>query len=241
MNIDGQAEFERTGNTYLRVRDCLHVMSKQPYVERYWYEQVSGKDLANSRTVFDILIEQGYLEEKEPVTVDVWNRETRSHDKVIQPSYHLTSKAYALVNASAAKPVHRATADKALAGFLERVEQAATDPMNLWVVDRVVLFGSMLDPTRERVSDVDLAVKLVRNGAVYESAGGHELAGPVLLAELRGNRHSSGYRGDIGVMKFLKNRSRVLSLAALSDDGAIAGLPPETTPHRVVYERPREK
>ncbi|MEV6362139.1 hypothetical protein [Nocardia asteroides] len=33
----------------------------------------------------------------------------------------------------------------------------------------VVLFGSMLDPARERVSDVDVAVSLARNGAVYEA------------------------------------------------------------------------
>ncbi|MFD4351541.1 hypothetical protein ACFWPX_03230 [Nocardia sp. NPDC058518] len=241
MNIDGQAEFEHTGNTYLRIRDCLQVMSKQSYVEKDWYERVLGKDLENSSTVFDILIAQGYLEPQGPVPVDVWNRETRRHDRIILPSYHPTSKAYALANASAAKPVHRATADKALAGFLERVEQAATDPMNLYVVDRAVLFGSMLDPQRQRVSDVDLAVKLVPNEPVYESAGGHQLAGSVLLAELNGSRHSSGYRGEIGVTKFLKSRSPVLSLAAMSEDGALAGLPPETTAHRVVYERSREQ
>ncbi|GGK63702.1 hypothetical protein [Nocardia camponoti] len=240
MNIDGQAEFERTGNTYLRVRDCLHTMSKQPYIERHWYERVLGKDLENSNTVFDILIEHGYMQANGTVTVDVWNRETWQLDNIIEPSYLLTNKGCALANASAAKPVHRATAEKALAGFLDRVEQAAADPMYLWVVERVVLFGSMLDTTRDRVSDVDLALRIVQNESVYEAAGGHQLAGSVFLSELNGERHPSGYQGEAGVRKFLKSRSRVLSLASLSDDGAIAGLPPETTPHRVIYERGRE-
>ncbi|MGW0252122.1 hypothetical protein ACWDYH_36410 [Nocardia goodfellowii] len=237
MNIDGRAEFERTGNTYLRVRECLRVMGNQLFVDRYWYDEVLAKDLENPTAVFDTLIEQGYLEAEGTVNTGVWNPETRQSEQIVRPRYTMTSKAYAVANASAAPPVLRATADKALAGFLKRVEQAATDPMNLWVVDRVVLFGSMLDPTRQRVSDVDLAVRLIENGAVFESAGGHQLAGSVFLAEMNGGRHPSGYRGEFGVRKFLKSRSRVLSLTTLSEGGAMAGLPPET-PHRVLYQRP---
>ncbi|PXX54932.1 hypothetical protein DFR70_12273 [Nocardia tenerifensis] len=237
MNIDGQAEFEGTGNTYLRVRDCLRVMGKQLFVDRYWYDEVLAGDLENPIAVFDALIEHGYLEAEGTINFPVWNRETRQNEQVVRPRYTMTSKAYAVANASAASPVHRATAEKALAGFLERVEQAAADPLNLWVVDRVVLFGSMLDPTRQRVSDVDLAVRLIENEAVFESAGGHQLAGSVFLAEMNGGRHPSGYRGEYGVRRFLKGRSRVLSLANLSADGAMAGLSPDT-PHRVLYERP---
>lgn len=240
MNIDGQAEFEHTGNTYLQVRECLRVIGHQPFVHRDWYERSrAAKDLKNPATVFDLLIEQGYLIEDGTVTVSVWNPDTRNHAQVVESRYHPTSKGHALANASAAKPVHRATAEKALASFLQRVEQAATDPMNLWIVDRVVLFGSMIDATRQRVSDVDLAVRLVQNEAIFEAAGGHALSGSVFLAEMNGERHSSGYRGEFGVRKFLKNRSRVLSLTQLSDNGAIGGLPPATTAHRVVYERPR--
>ena len=48
--------------------------------------------------------------------------------------------------ATAAKPVKRATAEKALAEFLERVTQINEDPYFLAKVTRVVLFGSMLKP-----------------------------------------------------------------------------------------------
>ena len=239
INIDGQAEFEHTGNTYLQVRDCLRVMGNQLFVHRHWYERSLAKDLKNPAAVFDVLIEQDYLEAEGTTSVSVWNPETRDHEQIVETTYHPTSKAYALANASATTPVHRATAEKALAGFLQRVGQATADPMNLVVVDRVVLFGSMMDPNRQRVSDVDLAVSFIENGAVFEAAGGYALSGSVFLAEMNGARHPSGYRGEFGVRKFLKNRSRVLSLARLSEDGAIAGLPPATTPHRVLYERPR--
>ena len=48
--------------------------------------------------------------------------------------------------ASAAKPVTRATAEKALAEFLDRVEQVNRDSYFLGKAVRVVLFGSMLKP-----------------------------------------------------------------------------------------------
>lgn len=175
MNIDGQAEFEYTENTYLQVRDCLQVTCQQLSVHRDWFERSPAKGLENPAGVFDILIEQGYLEaDGTTATISVRNPETCRYEQIVQPLYRPTSKGYALANASAAKPVHRARAEKALTGFLHRVEQAATDPMNLWVVDRVILFGSMLDPTRQRVSDVDLAVRLVENEPIFEAAGGYQ-------------------------------------------------------------------
>jgi predicted nucleotidyltransferase len=63
--------------------------------------------------------------------------------------------------ATAAKPITRATAEKALAEFLERVTQVNEDPYRLAKATRVILFGSMLQPEVERLSDVDLAVELV--------------------------------------------------------------------------------
>lgn len=47
-----------------------------------------------------------------------------------------------------------------LAGFLERVEAVNGDDDLLYSVDRVTLFGSMLDASAAKVSDVDLCVDL---------------------------------------------------------------------------------
>jgi predicted nucleotidyltransferase len=75
-----------------------------------------------------------------------------------------------LSSATAAKPVTRATAERALAQFLERVTLVNQDPYFLARVTRVVLFGSMLKPEVERLSDVDLAVELTRKEPDYEQA-----------------------------------------------------------------------
>ena len=48
--------------------------------------------------------------------------------------------------ASAAKPVTRATAERTLAQFLERVAEVNRNPYYLARVARVVLFGSMQKP-----------------------------------------------------------------------------------------------
>ncbi|MGW4370477.1 nucleotidyltransferase domain-containing protein [Nocardia takedensis] len=133
-------------------------------------------------------------------------------------------KGGAFKNASAAKPVHRATAEAALAKFLARVREVEADPMSLYVVERVILFGSMLDPDRDRVSDVDLAIGIVDNTKV-RTAAGERTADLVFLTEMSGRRHISGYMGEAGVFKFLKNRSRVLSLLGSASEGRSVACP----------------
>ena len=64
--------------------------------------------------------------------------------------------------ATAVKPVKRVTAEKALARFLERVTRVNEEPYFLARVTKVVLFGSILKPGVESLSDVDIAVQLVR-------------------------------------------------------------------------------
>ena len=80
--------------------------------------------------------------------------------------------------ATAAKPITRATAEIALRHFLDRVEHVNTDPYFLGKVTRLVLFGSMLKPDVERLSDVDLAVELTSKEADYSPLSA---CGPVFL------------------------------------------------------------
>jgi predicted nucleotidyltransferase len=56
--------------------------------------------------------------------------------------------------------VTRATAERALAQFLNRVRRVDQDPYFLAKVTKLVRFGSMLKPEVQRWSDVDLAVEL---------------------------------------------------------------------------------
>jgi hypothetical protein len=72
--------------------------------------------------------------------------------------------------ATAAQPVIRATAERALAQFLDRVAQVNENPYFLATVTRVILFGSILKPEVARLSDVDLAVELVAKEADFDRA-----------------------------------------------------------------------
>jgi predicted nucleotidyltransferase len=75
-------------------------------------------------------------------------------------AWKVTQAGQTLSSATAARRVTRATAQRALQQFLGRVEQVNNDPCSLGKVTRVVLFGSMLEPAVERLSDVDLAVEV---------------------------------------------------------------------------------
>ena len=74
-------------------------------------------------------------------------------------SFELTSNGQALANASAARPIHRRTAERVLAQFLERVHCVNNTRAYAYSVEAVVLFGSMLTDT-ERLGDVDVAIRL---------------------------------------------------------------------------------
>lgn len=65
-----------------------------------------------------------------------------------------------MTNATAARPVKRTTAARALAGLLERAEQVNADDVLAYQVDEIVVFGSYLDPAAEVVGDVDVAIGL---------------------------------------------------------------------------------
>jgi hypothetical protein len=58
--------------------------------------------------------------------------------------FQLTGYGQALANASAAKPIHRKTAERVLSRLLERVHMVNAASQYLYRVNDVVLFGSML-------------------------------------------------------------------------------------------------
>src|SRR5207245_320136 len=82
--------------------------------------------------------------------------------------WNLTQAGITLSAATAAAPVTRATAERALAQFLDRVRRVDQDPYFLAKVTRLVLFGSMLRPEVQRLSDVDLAVELSPKEADFD-------------------------------------------------------------------------
>ena len=128
----------------------------------------------------------------------------------------------------------RATAERALGDFLGRVDHVNRRSVFLAKVVEVVLFGSMLKPEVDRVSDVDLAVEIVpkesnpvRARAINERR--------VVEMELLGR----SFRGFLDrelfwyweAFRYLKGGSRVISLANLKAEAEIvlAG------PHQILY------
>ncbi len=117
--------------------------------------------------------------------------------------------------ASAAKPITRQTAQRALDEFLDRVMLVNRRSYFLAKVTKVVVFGSFLRPEVDRLGDVDVAVELqpkqldreklrqatYRRVAECESLGRHFRG----FMEREAWWHTEAFR-------FLKGRSRAISL-----------------------------
>ena len=157
-----------------------------------------------------------------------------------------------LVISHAAKPVTRATAEKALREFLARVERVNHDARFLGRVNRVVLFGSILREDVDRLSDLDLAVEVLPKIADRERLEARNLrrieslarAGHVFRDIFDIHLH---WRRE--VFRFLKSRSRVISLADYTAEKSfIMNVPhrmllgnEETVPAELPEPKPRVK
>jgi predicted nucleotidyltransferase len=142
-----------------------------------------------------------------------------------------------LSSATAAKRVTRATAQQALQQFVGRVEKVNNDPYFPGNVTRVVLFGSMLKPGGERLSDVDQAVELARKEEDFDRARASNYVRVEELAT-RGHRFQNFIEQEgcwyWEVFGFLKGRSRVIALADYSVEKTFV----LTVPHRFLMGQP---
>jgi predicted nucleotidyltransferase len=141
--------------------------------------------------------------------------------------------------ATAAKPITRATAEKALQQFFDRVEQVNEDPYFLGKVTRLVLFGSLLKPEVERLSDVDLAVELTSKEADLDRARARNYERVEDLTG-RGHRFRNFMEQEFcwywEAFGYLKGRSRVIALADYAAEKAFV----LTVPHRFLIGQPEE-
>jgi predicted nucleotidyltransferase len=152
-------------------------------------------------------------------------------------AWKITQAGQTLSSATAARRITRATAEKALQQFLGRVEQVNHDRYFLGKVTRVVLFGSMLNPETERLSDVDLAVEIASKEMDFDRARVKNLERVEDLAA-RGHRFRNFLEQEgcwyWDVFGFLKGRSRVISLA----DYAVEKTFVLAVPHRFLIGQP---
>jgi len=147
--------------------------------------------------------------------------------------WHLTDEGVRLRCATAAKPLHRATAACLLVKLLERIEILNADDRFLARVSRAIVFGSYLQST-ERLGDVDVAIELVpRCGDLHRLTAANEQR--VKEEQASGRRFSNLvdqlFWWQQEAMLFLRNRKRGLSLQPY---GAIRKVV-DTSAHRLIF------
>jgi len=133
--------------------------------------------------------------------------------------WECTIKGLALMQASAAKPLIRTSADKMLKEFLERVKTVNKNPIYIYKVRLAVLFGSYLS-TKERISDIDIGLDLVPK--ISDPKKFNELRQKKIQEALRGGRRfrnisEEAYWPLTEVWQFLRSRSRSLSFVSYAD------------------------
>lgn len=151
--------------------------------------------------------------------------------------WEVTQAGRTLAAATAAKRVTRATAENALRQFLGRVERVNKDPYFLGKVTKVVLFGSMLKPEIDRLSDVDLAVELASKETDFDRARVQNYERVEKLA-LQGHRFRNFVEQEgcwyWEIFGFLKGQSRVIALADYAVEKALV----LAVPHRFLLGQP---
>ncbi len=125
-----------------------------------------------------------------------------------------TIKGNALANARGRR-VARATAQRHLDAFLERVKALREEPRFLWRVHRVALFGSFADPKVTEVGDVDLVVELAAKEPNW--ARHLELEERYRRAERARARRFASFFAELTAprvdpLRYLKGRSSILSI-----------------------------
>ncbi len=154
-------------------------------------------------------------------------------------AWTLTQAGQTFSSATAAKRVTRATAEKALAQFLHRVTEVNQNPYFLAKATRVVLFGSMLQPQVERLSDVDLAVELTQKVTDFDRA---RLKNQQRVEELSDQGHRFRHFLELEgcwyfeTFHFLKGRSPVIALADYKAEKTFV----LAVPHRFLIGEPEQ-
>lgn len=202
MNIDSKTRLG--GVPIVEVRDFLRGTAEHGF-RLGALQQQFGRDAAGQ--LMGVLLADGYVTATEEDGASLYTN---------------TLKGGQLARATAARPVARAKAERALSEFLERCEQVRRDPAFLFTVRRAILFGSMLTG-KAAVSDIDIAIELgpKENDRERHAALMREQSRE---AERAGRRFSNLveklFWGQTRVRQFLKGRSRIIQLTE-SDDAVL--------------------
>jgi hypothetical protein len=148
--------------------------------------------------------------------------------------YRFTDKGGELVRASAASKVTRKTAEDALVGLLERVEQYNLDSDNIFTIETVVVFGSFLG-AGNKLGDLDVAVKRRDRNLKDPDRGATALA-----YAARSGRHFSTFLDQLGwaeteLNQILKAKKRTINIQPWDIFLRMAATSPDRIAYKVVF------
>lgn len=136
-----------------------------------------------------------------------------------------TVKGAGLRMASAAPQIKRSTADRLLSQLLIRADEVNGSEKFLYTVEKVIVFGSYLDESRLTLGDIDIAVELQPK----EQNPKKRLELDLAQADADGRGYESYvFRMSYGwykVLKYLRNKSRGISLHTTYDGVLKTGIP----------------
>jgi predicted transcriptional regulator/predicted nucleotidyltransferase len=135
--------------------------------------------------------------------------------------YPLTMKGQALCAARAVPPINKEKADKIFKEFMQRVEEINNDNYYLCKVERVLLFGSYLNPDNDDYGDIDIAFELKRkidNFDEYEKARKNRIKEMVEKGKYFPSFIDESFFPEKEVTLKLKNKCQYISLHPVEDE-----------------------
>ena len=207
-------------------RDVVRKYRGNPRVAEAATEILTAAGYTDVHGVFAQLQTAGYLE------VD-------SVDEDGDTWWQTTIQGNALAMAGFGKPITRTTADRLLAGVLERAKSYNADPTKPLAIARLRVFGSYLDPQIDPLGDVDLELLVARRPGydpfAYGTASGRSFntfMDHVLWADTEVARHLTNRSAAINItpenVDHIGAETRVIY--AITDDPSARPLnfPPES-------------
>lgn len=206
------------GQPILLIRDYLRYVQLRDWWTIDFLTDRLNVSESTARKIIKELLKQGYIEESKS-----FNREK---------AWVNTIKGNSLAMASAAKPIHRKTADDILLKFMKRVHEVNTSERFAYRVEKVIVFGSYLSDNK-RLNDIDLAIKLTSKEK--DETKRKQRDQERISIAVKAGRNFNSFIDEIfwpmtEVRLFLKNRSRSISLHDTEDPIL------KQTNYKVLYE-----
>lgn len=130
----------------IAVRDW---MRKSDYFDTDYVGEVFGLSESAAQKFLKALVREGFIRISERPGV-----------------YEITEDGLRLRNASAGPLISRDKADKLLQGLIERAKTINASPEFTQAVVVMVVFGSYLDPEKDKLGDLDVAVEILRKPGI---------------------------------------------------------------------------